>query len=589
MKFSTMSNEELALALSAARTAAAALFAMTEPTIAQVEEAEGHVATIAAIEAEQGVRAAAVKDAAARFVAARKTFNAEPEVDETDETGETDTEEADEADEVEGSEASDADNATAAEGDAGVDAAACTHGPDGSCATCAPAKKQAASTRIKVSAAQRVGAKVRRPNVAPKPVTTITAAADIPGFATGSTMDDMEQVTKALLSRVKGFGKFNAAAGRKAFEQSNGEPVFSKYGVASFGIPFDSTLVASASGGPNGDYVAIRNAIKQDRHSAAVLTAGGWCAPSENVYSYLADYVVDGLITIPEVSATRGGLNITTGPAHVTQGTALDDFGWTQTEAQAIASTVKPFESIECPTFVDHRLDAVGYAYKIPLLTQNSYPELVTDALRLASVLYAHRTNRRIIGDLVNLSTEVTYSGYGASFTDALEALAMIATAERRKWNLGENAIMEVKLPTYVEEVFRADMSRRNGIARDSVSDAQIAAHFTDRGLAVQYVSDWQEIGVVAGALILPGTFKAMIYPSGTFIKAVEDVINLSAIYDAASLTVNEYTGVFFEQGILTAKAGYGGSVITVPINTAGEQGALIMTGKGDHSAQGSF
>jgi hypothetical protein len=60
-------------------------------------------------------------------------------------------------------------------------------------------------------------------------------------------------------------------------------------------------------------------------------------------------------------------------------------------------------------------------------------------------------------------------------------------------------------------------------------------------------------------------------------------------VYDAASLSVNEYTGVFFEQGLLTAKVGYGSSLLTIPVNTAGETGAAIMTGLGDSTAAGSF
>jgi hypothetical protein len=325
------------------------------------------------------------------------------------------------------------------------------------------------------------------------------------------------------------------------------------------------------------------------RGDEAAKTAAAWCSPSENVYTYIADYVVDGLATFPGVSAPRGGLNITTGPERSSQGTALDDFGWTQTEAQAEAQTVKPFEVIVCPDFVDHRLDAIGYAYKIPILTQKAYPEIVTDALRFAGVLYAHRGNRRKILDAVALSDAVTFNGYGSSFTDSLEALSIIAMAERRRWNVGKNAIMEVKAPTLALEVYRADMSRRNGIVKDSVSDSDIARHFADRRLAVEYVSDWQEVSVESGALILPGEFDVLMYPAGTFAVADEEVINLSAVYDAASLSVNEYTGVFFEQGYMMVQMGYGSSLVTVPINTAGEQGALVLTGFGDSSASGSF
>jgi hypothetical protein len=192
----------------------------------------------------------------------------------------------------------------------------------------------------------------------------------------------------------------------------------------------------------------------------------------------------------------------------------------------------------------------------------------------------------------VALSQAVTFSGYGPSLTDALEALSLIAVAERRKWNIGENAVMEVKMPLFAKEVFRADMSRRAAVAFDSVSDGQIAKHFSDRHLAVEYVADWQEINGSGGTLtnlVLQGSFTALIYPAGTFVKAVEDVINLSATYDAASLTVNEFLGVFFEQGLMVFKAGYGASKVSIPINTAGEMGALDLNGLGDALAGGSF
>ncbi|MBC7630417.1 major capsid protein, partial [Aeromicrobium sp.] len=272
------------------------------------------------------------------------------------------------------------------------------------------------------------------------------------------------------------------------------------------------------------------------------------------------------------------------------QGAALDDFGFVQTEAEAEAGMVKTLEAIVCPDFVDHRLDAIGYGFTIPFLTQKAYPELVADALKFAGVLWAHKMNRRRIGQILTLSDAVTFEGYGPSVTDSLEVLSLIALNERRKWNLGRNAIIEVKLPDIALEVFRSDMSRRSGLALDDVATEQkINAHFAARGLAVEYLSDWSEISY-GSAVVLPGSFPAVMYPSGTFVEAVEEVVNLSAIYDAASITVNEYTGVFFEQGQMVVKAGYGATKLTIPVNTAGESGALTLTGSGDAiEGAGSF
>lgn len=584
MDFTTMDNEALAAALSAANEQATALFALTEPTIEQVNEAETLLASIRDIEAEQATRAAAVEDAAQRFAAARESFASVNDgvEDGGDEGGEDDSDE-----EVEASAEQDAEDGDESDENAEGDESEAEAESEGEAVTTASGINHTTSQPVRVSAARKVGRKTKRPAVQSVAPVTITAAADVQGFAAGQVLDGMEQVTKALMNRVKGFAPHNKRAAMSLRSQGIEESL-NQFGVASFGMHFDDALTASKA---SDDYAVVRAAIKaRYGDDPAAMTAAGWCAPSETVYSFIADYVVDGLITVPEVNAPRGGINITTGPVkQSSQGAALDDFGFTQTEAQAEAGEVKTCETIVCPDFVDHRLDAIGYCYKIPLLTQKAYPELITDALRYANVLYAHKVNRRIIADLVALSTPVAYNGYGPSMTDSLEALTILATRERRRWNLGDNAVMEVKVPIWAREVYRADMSRRTGLAlSDIATDQKIAAEFTARRLNVEYVNDWQELPET-GMVKLPGSFKIMVYPAGTFVKAVEDVVNLSAVYDAASLSVNEYTGVFFEQGILTAKAGYGSSILTIPVNTAGETGAADLIGFGDHKADGSF
>lgn len=243
------------------------------------------------------------------------------------------------------------------------------------------------------------------------------------------------------------------------------------------------------------------------------------------------------------------------------------------------AGYVKTCETIECPEFEDHRLDFDGYCWKIPILTEKAYPELVKDALRLTNVLYAHKMNRRFINDILDLSTAVTTAGLGATFTDSIEALTIIAIKERRWWNLGENATLEVKLPQYARDIFKMDMARRAGLALDDVAtDQKVAAHFANHGLAVEYISDFGDIHQATIATAAwPATIPAIIYPSGTFVKAVEPVINLSGVHDAASLSKNEYTGVFFEQGVMTIKVGYRSHKINIPVNTAGLTGALVL------------
>lgn len=592
LDFSTADNDTLVAALADQRKAGDAIFALTTPTLPQVRDAVAIKTSVQSIEAEIASRTAEVEAAAAEFAAARAEFalNADGEDGEPAEDAEAGDEDA-EAD------------ADAEEGDdAGADADAEGEGEGDGGEAVVTASARDSLTITAGAAARKVGKGNKRPaRLANKPV-VITASGENIGVPMGSRLDDHDAVAKAFIKKAESFPMFSRHTGATRAEAMGGAPDIKKFDLAKFGVNFPNSLVAS--GGEQGEHNAVRNAINEHSKALAAslktsqgggqslkdaLTAAGWCAPSEPVYSYIADYVVDGLLSVPQVNAPRGGLLTTTGPVRSSQGAALDDFGFIQTEAQAIANTVKPLEAIDCPTFVDNRLDAAGYGYTIPFLTQKAYPELVADTLKFAGVLWAHKMNRRRINQILNLAVSKTFEGYGPSVTDSLEVLSLIALNERRKWNLGRNAIMEVKLPAIALEVFRADMSRRSGLALDDIATEQkINAHFAARGLAVEYLSDWAEISY-GTEIVLPGSFPAVMYPSGTFVEAVEDVVNLSAIYDAASITVNQYTGVFFEQGQMLIKVGYGATKLTIPVNTAGQSGALNLTGAGDGRENGSF
>jgi hypothetical protein len=92
----------------------------------------------------------------------------------------------------------------------------------------------------------------------------------------------------------------------------------------------------------------------------------------------------------------------------------------------------------------------------------------------------------------------------------------------------------------------------------------------------VSFVYDWQVLDETAE--VYPATFEALVYPAGTIVKGTSDVINLSAVYDAASLAQNVYTGLFMEQGLLVAKMQYGVDLVTLPICNAGRRGALDVS-----------
>lgn len=527
-----------------------ALFALDAPTDEQVAEAEGLATEIEAIEAEQGTRAEAAQVTADKFNALKEKFTAGPEDEDEDAENPDADEEGDEE---------------VAEGEQPTEAAVEDEEEEEE----EKPKKAAASTKAK-SSVKTLAKKSKRPPApqvdAPKKV-SITAAADVPEIPTGSPLSDIDAVGVALVNRVKGFPTPHGTEGAG----------LQKFGVASFRLEFPEELTIK---GHSEDLEVLSRAAREDRLSSdqgagSLVAAGGWCAPSETLYDLCEGETLDGILSVPEVNVARGGIRYTSGPQFA-------DFygeGFTQTEAQAIAGDTKDCYEIVCPPFTEVRMDAVGLCIKVPILTNAAYPELTRRVVSGSMVAHQHRVNASVITRMEALSgggVARVITGLGSTVSDTLEALELVADQRRQKYRLGIGSALEVVVPFWVKGAMRSDLARRQGVAAEAISDTQITAHFAARNLAVSFVYDWQVLDETVE--VYPATYNVLIYPAGTFIKGTTDVINLSAVYDAASLAVNVYTGVFFEQGLLVAKMCYDSDLVTLPICNAGRTGAADLT-----------
>lgn len=433
-----------------------------------------------------------------------------------------------------------------------------------------PAAEAAAETvtasakSTKVASVADIAKKVKRP-VSPKDsangTISITAAADS-GFAAGAVLD-MTKVGEALVNRVKGF----------APPQGDGQSEdIRKFPVASFKIPFPDDLTVKS---PDNAQEVLSYAGNESRlDEGSLVAAGGWCAPSETLYDLCAGETLDGLLSIPEVNVARGGINFTKGPdfSDLYGGTGF----FTQTEAQAIAGTTKPCATIDCPDFTDVRLDATGLCIKVPILTNSAYPELINRITSGSLVAFEHKKNADTIARMVTIAGAArVIAGLGSTAQDTLAGLVLLADEKREQYRLGLNETLEVVVPFWVKGAIKNDLRVRTG-QQSPVTDQQVNAEFTAHNLNVQFVYDWQPIGQTAE--VYPATYNALMYPAGTYVRGTSDIINLSAVYDAASLAVNTYTGTFMEQGILVANLCYTPDLVTLPICNAGRTGAANLT-----------
>lgn len=401
----------------------------------------------------------------------------------------------------------------------------------------------------------------------------IIASADVPGYGAGARLKDMVDVGQALLNRMDGFPSFSGEEGVRA---ANPEADLMQFGVVTFKKPFSEDLILKE--GQDATELFAHAASEARLPGKSLVAAGGWCAPSEVLYDLCAQETTDGMLSIPEVQIRRGGLKYTMGPDF---GTIYDNTGFCQTETQAINGTTKPCYELTCPSWTDVRMDACGVCIKVPILTEVGFPELVARIVSGSLIAHQHHINAKVINAIQTaLGSAVVATDMGSTAQTTLNSIELIIEGIRSRYRMGFNQTMEVVAPHWLLGAIRADLSYRMGLNELAVTDQMINAYFAARKANVQWVEDWQPVGggstlsnTNACPIVYPDTVDLLVYPSGAFVKGTSDVIKLNAVYDAASLSVNTYTGLFFEEGILVARTCFGGCRVTVAICNSGQVG----------------
>jgi hypothetical protein len=418
----------------------------------------------------------------------------------------------------------------------------------------------------------------------------VTAAPDMPGYANGQGMD-WGDIGKGINRRL---GNFNSSVYQRA--QREGRHMRQQYSVALYRKPIDPTLQITSDDPAHIDAVMDRAVDETRLPGGSLVASGGWCAPSETVYDLCNLSSRDGMISVPEVGVSRGGIRYASSPSFAD---VYNDTGFCFDEQADIDGNYavdengdpvegpKPCAEVPCPDFTDYRLNVCGTCITSGLLQARGYPEALTDFTQKAMIAHDHRLNARTIQELISYSTAVTYpapqAGATAPILSSIEfQRELILQGER----MGRNTSMEGIFPFWVRGVIRADLSRRLGVDLIDVPDSRINAWFTQRGINPQFVYDWQDLDPTATEY--PDTLDFLMYPAGSFVKGTEDVISLDTLYDSTMLGENNYTALFFEEGWLVAPRCGESRLITIPLcpNGSTHSGELIdCNGTGSGSA----
>lgn len=319
----------------------------------------------------------------------------------------------------------------------------------------------------------------------------------------------------------------------------------------------------------------LDRATSESRLPGGSLTAaGGWVAPSETMYGFLPTLQAADLLSLPEISVRRGGIKFPVEPDFATLYAAI---GFTQTEAQAIADTEKPCYEIPDAEFAEVRLDVMGVCITAGILQDKAWPELTAKYVAEALRAHQHKVSAYRIGKLVAGSTSVSLTGtqFGA-IGAVLNAVELQVQDVRVKHRIPSTQTIEGVAPIWLLAVLRADLAYRQGVLPQQVTDADLRAHFAERGANIQFVVDWQNtvIGGSDPATAWPETVDLLLYPSGTWWSATEPVVNLGIIHDSTLLSTNRQIQMFTEDGVAVGKRGPESRLVTIPVDPNGTVGA---------------
>jgi hypothetical protein len=456
----------------------------------------------------------------------------------------------------------------------------------------------------------------------------ILAGANNPEYATGAELS-WENVGKLVEKRFLQYAAMGGGGSARRDPIAQLKIEYPTELVAAGGLQDDATKVidyaASESRLEGGSLLAsvqlARKRIENGTAKSLTAAGAGWCAPSEVIYDLCELESSDGMLDIPEINVSRGGIKYTTGPDFSSIYSGAGFFHYT--EASIIAGVTKPTMSVPCPSFTDTRLDADGLAIQADLLQLRGYPELIARFVRGAMVAHSHKINQYMINALVTGSTALNLPSNTASHTPGLGttwytdhsvvstvlgALDMAIVDYKYRQRMAMAATLEVVLPYWVQSWIRADVTRRayydgdGGVDPFGVTMANIEDWLAKRGARVQWVYDWQDAFYWAAyptgapsqwqqfgtdptsnnfVQDWPHTLQVLVYAAGTWVRGNADIITLDTVYDSTLLAQNKTTQLFTEQGILAAKTCFDSRVYTIGNNNSG---GLIPTGAANYA-----
>lgn len=313
----------------------------------------------------------------------------------------------------------------------------------------------------------------------------------------------------------------------------------------------------------------------------ALVAAGGWQAPSEQLYDFCPTAPAMGLLSLPEINIKRGGVRF---PAEPDFSGLLTGFHFTESELEATDGSGLPTavkNPVEVPgggDMVEYRLEAIGWYVQAGILQQQGWPEQIQKFIDEFLVAHQQRvsavTMSKILGESSVAKVIPTDAILGAT-SGVLNGLHVQARNLQIKTR---RTTIEGVAPVWFHDVVRADLALREDMEFLAVTDAQIDDWLALRGIFLQYEGTWQSLGEGQpghlDTLRWPDSVDVVLYPAGNFFRSLNNVITLGVQYPMDQVQYNRYTHGFMEDSLLVGKRCYPSNLVRVPLCVNGAVGA---------------
>ncbi|MGV1079723.1 MAG: major capsid protein [Candidatus Nanopelagicales bacterium] len=431
--------------------------------------------------------------------------------------------------------------------------------------------------------------KDRAPKTMEEPVsaTTITAAADIPGYSAGAEFPSLEVFADAFAKRINTLNRLSGGDGERVL-------------VASIKSTVSDDRMLQMND-PEGN----REKIMAITEPKAIMASGGCCAPLTTRYDLYtigetARPVRDSLAGF---QADRGGIRFFSGPTLASLGTATGFWNCDADAAyvQATPSTWKICARIDCPPEKTALTQAVTMCLVFGVISSRVFPENVTANTKLALVQHARLADSALLAAIKADSTPI--AGPAVKFgavRDLLLTVARVAAWYRDRHRLGREIPLRAILPVWVLEMLRADLivqppAGDGRVADFGVSSRDVENFFDQWGVRITWTLDGPSPSTLGGGTFgplvatpsgadaanvmdlppFPTTVQWVLYAEGAWLFLDGGSLDLGIVRDSTLVRANDYMQ-FSETFESAVRIGGESLWITSPIDVLGQYSHAI-------------